>query len=87
MKHAGDANVVDEFELAGRHRRHIDARHRFAEDGPLSRRLALGLRVERQIEFFPGDQLTIGDASGFVAVDPYRAVGGSEAIRRDAKMG
>ncbi len=80
VQHPGYPNVVHELELSRRHRVHVDARNRRAQDGPFIRRLPLRRRVEREIELLPADQLAIADPLRRVPLDADHAIQRSEAI-------
>ena len=61
VQHSGKAHVVDVLELAGDHGRHVGTADGLAEDGPLAGGFALGLLIEREVEFLAADQLAVGD--------------------------
>ena len=83
MHHPGHANVVRVFEPAGHHLGHVEPLDRVTEDGPLARGFALGIRIQRDVEFPAADQLAIGNRALLV---PHDAVPRREPIGRHAPL-
>src|SRR5262249_44540680 len=62
VEHPWHADVMHELEPAGHERRDIKARNRLAEDCPLTHRLALRVRIEREVEFPAADEFGVREA-------------------------
>ena len=86
VQHARHAHVVDEFELAGDDLGDIETVDRLSEHGPFAGRLALGVRIEREVEFLAADQLAIGHSFGCIAGGGDDSVGGSELIHGHTEL-
>jgi hypothetical protein len=85
VHHAGHANVVHEHEQTRGHRRHVDARDGGAQNFPLAGRLPRGLRIQRDVEFLPADEIGVRDPLRRVASRGDEAVGDRQLIGRNAK--
>ena len=69
--------------VPGHHRGHVEALDGIAEHGPFARRLALRVRIQRQIEFLAADELAVGDRSSSRVND---AIAGGEPLDRHAPL-
>ena len=76
---------MDELELPGRHRGHVDPLRRLAEDRPFVLRLALGGAIELDVQLLARDELAVADALRAIAANGDGAVGRREPIDRDAE--
>ena len=85
VQHARHAHVLHELELAGDHRRHVEARHGRAEHCPLARRLPLRRGVQLHVEFQAGDELAVAHAHRAIGCHADDAVGNRELVRWNAE--
>ena len=86
VEHPGDANVLDELELAGGHRRHVEARDRRAQDCPRAGRSPRRPGIDGDVELLPGHELAVGDALRGIGGGGHDAGGNRELIHRNPQL-
>ena len=85
VEHPGHAHVMHVLELGGDHRRHVDARHRFAEDRPLARPAALRRGTEVDAEAAATDEIAVSDPLARRGAHEDGAVADGELLGRDTE--
>src|SRR4029453_18469247 len=66
-------------------RRHVDARDGGAQNFPFAGRLPRGLRVQRDVEFLPADEIGVRDLLRRAALGGGEAVGDRQLIGRNTE--